>query len=381
METRISTNKDKEMLKELWANSFNYTEQFLDWYFDNVFTPENTLITTEFSNPIFSVSIIPQKLTVSGQEVNSAYISGIAIPPEHRNEENMKNHISATISAAAQKGYLLSTIIPTNYKFYEKYGWRVCYNYKQYDIAPSDLPEYQVRGSFVRAKITDTSITALSDIYADFTASKNAYAKRSAENWRLILEDLFSNFGGKCVVFKNQNDIPTGYILYIIRDRKMGIYEFCYKDRTAYESLIGFINAHKLNIESVAIKASADDLSHLDFCDRRDAVRLYPFAAARITNAKDALEPFAAACTESFKLQIIDRLIEENNQTFLISDGEVSRTEEPADVITDIGTLTQLFMGYISAEEARRMNLISGNSAYLDKMFCKKNNYINMLLT
>ena len=55
-------------------------------------------------------------------------------------------------------------------------------------------------------------------------------------------------------------------------------------------------------------------------------------------------------------------------------------TEEAADVITDIGTLTQLFMGYISVNEACRMNLISGNADFLKKIFGKKSNYINMLL-
>lgn len=380
METRISTNKDKNKLKELWDNSFNYTTQFSEWYFKNVFVPENTILITDSSNPISSVSIIPQTLIVSGKEISTAYIPGIATPPEYRSEETTRACISAAVSRA-QEEYILSIAIPSDYRFYEKYGWRVAYGYKQYDISPSDLPEYQIRGSLVRTnKIADTPVSVLSDIYTEFTASQNAYAKRNLENWQLILEDLFYNFGGKCVIFKDQNDTPSGYMLYIIRGKKMGVYELAYKDRTAYEGLTGFINAHKTDIDSVSIKAAADDLSYLDFCDCRDAVHLYPFAAARILNAKKALELISDSVSGEFKLQIVDRIIEDNNKTFLVSQGNISETEESADVTTDIGTLTQLFMGFISVSEAQRMNLISGNYELLSEMFSKKNNYINMLI-
>jgi len=196
----------------------------------------------------------------------------------------------------------------------------------------------------------------------------------------LILEDLFGNFGGKCVIFHDLQNNPAGYMLYIIRDRKMCIYEFAYKNRAAYESLMGFVRSHELNVDSVAIKAPADDLSYLDFCDNRMAVHFCPFAMTRISNARRALKIASVNCFEKFNFQIIDRLIENNNKTFMVCNGEAFETEEPADVITDIGTLTQMFIGYIDVDDAKRMNLISGNDELLKMIFEKKNNYINMLL-
>lgn len=380
METRQAVPKDKESLKELWENSFHYTKSFNDWYFDNVYKSENTLITYENEKTAASLSIMPQTLVLSGAEVKGAYISGLAVLPEYRNDENMKNLISEAIVSIAQRGYVLSTLIPPDYRFYERFGWRVSYAYKQYDITPSDLPEYRVNHTFEHSKITENTIFELSEIYKSFTADKNAYALRSKENWKLILEDLFMNFGGHCILVKDEEKNAVGYILSIIRDRKMWVYEFAYKTRSAYENIIGYMRAHKLYVDDIAVKAAADDLSYLDFCDNREAVRFCPFAAARITDAKKALEIATANLEESFKIQIIDRLIETNNRTFLLSGADVSETDETADVTTDIGTLTQLFMGYISVKEACRMNLVSGNSQMLKRIFGKKNNYINMLL-
>jgi predicted acetyltransferase len=72
------------------------------------------------------------------------------------------------------------------------------------------------------------------------------------------LEDLFYNFGGQCILLRDTENQPVGYIFSIIRDKKMGIYEFAYKNRSAYEGLIGYIHAHEQSVDSVVIKAAAD---------------------------------------------------------------------------------------------------------------------------
>ncbi len=380
METRQALTKDKEILKKLWEDSFHYSKSFNEWYFDKVYDADNTLITFDADKAVSSLSIMPQTLNISGCEVKTAYISGPAVLPECRNEENMRTLISEAIVSVSEKGYVLSTLIPPDYRFYERFGWRTAYSYKQYDVKPEDLPAYRVNYTFERAEINDNSVFALSEIYKSFTADKNAYVQRSKKEWVLILEDLFYNFGGKCIILKDENNEAVGYILSIIRDKKMWVYEFAYKTRAAYENIIGFMNSHKLYVDDIAIKAAADDLSYLDFCDNREAVRFCPFAMARITDAKKALEIASVNLTESFKIQIVDRLIETNNKTFALGEGAAEETDEEADVITDIGTLTQLFMGYISVSEACRMNLISGNDELLKKIFGKRNNYINMLI-
>lgn len=380
METRVAVQADRDVIKELWNNTFGYSKKFTDWYFEKIFNPSDTLISADENGVFGSISIIPQKIKLSGYTADVSYLSGIATLPEARSDDNMKSQLTAAIAAVAQRNSLISLVIPSNYRFFERYGWRTAYCYKQYDIKPEDLPAYQIKCSITRASLSGDTVMQLNDVYNAFMADKNACTLRDNHNWMLILDDLFSNFGGKCLIFKNSEGMPVGYILSIIRERKMWVYEFAYKDRNSYESIMGYIHANAMNVDNVAIKAPVNDISYLDFCDNREAVKLCPFAMARITDAKKALYIASSNVDISFKIQIVDRLVEGNNKTFLISGGNIEETTDAPDVVTDIGTLTQLFMGYLSVDDIIRMNLIGGNGEILKYLFDKKNNYINMLL-
>ena len=56
----------------------------------------------------------------------------------------------------------------------------------------------------------------------------------------------------------------------------------------------------------------------------------------------------------------ISREIQKNNRTFTFSQGDVLAVDDDANVATDIGTLTQLVLGYLSVNEAFSANLIKG---------------------
>lgn len=379
--TRTANAKDKKNLKELWKNSMPYTNSFIDWYFEHVHNFEDIIITEEDSGIKASISINPRKLKISGFEADIAYICGQAILPEMREESFFSEQLAETLAAVAQRERILSVVVPSDYRFWEKYGWRTAYSYKQYSIKPTDLPAYTVQATVERVmQMNKETASKLNDIYMDFMADKNAYAIRDERMWMMIIDDLQQNFGGRCVIFNDSQGMPIGYILYILRERRMGVYEFAYKNRLAYESIMGYIHAHYNEAEYVEIKAPINDLSHMDFCDRRDAVRYCPFAMARILDAKKVLAIVSSKLDEEFNIQVIDRFVEVNNRTFHLAGVETVETDNEADVSVDIGTLTQLFMGYINAEEANRMNLLRGNIDLLKKIFDKKSNYINMLL-
>lgn len=316
---------------------------------------------------------------MNNETVNCAYIAGLVIMPEYKDENNIRQMIADTVLTINASDAPISLVMPHNYKLYEKYGFSTCYNFKQYNIIPEDIPDFKIKGHIERHKISDKTIAELNEIYEIFMEDKNAWLIRSEDNWKLILEDLIGNFGGKVAVHYNDENIADGYVLYVIRDGQMGVYEMAYKNRSSYESLMGYIKAHDTQVRKISMKVSSNDLSYLDFCDNRNAAGIYPFVMARINNAGMILEQISQNADINIKLQIIDRLIEDNNQTFLITQEGVSITEEEADAVTDIGTLAMLVLGFISTEEAKKLNLISKNADVLKDLFNKRDNYINML--
>lgn len=379
MITRNALKADVKELKEMWRHSFNYSDAFIDWYFSRVFSCDNTVVCEENKRLLAGTSIVPYSLNISELPTDSAYIAGFASLPETRTTENLRELLINTLLMLKDKGHSLVFTVPYSYKFYETYGFRTVCGYKQYNITTDDIPNYTLKGSIERCKIDEATIKNLSSVYNAHMQGKNSYVMRTEENWKLILEDVLGNFNGYCAVLKEEDGSARGYILYVISDGHMGIYEMAYTDRQAYESLYAYIKAYSMQLKNVSIKTDRDDLSYLDFCDKRNAISYMPFVTARIVDVRAIFEQLAKNFGGNVRIQVIDRLIDENNITVELSENSVIETSTAPEVVTDIGTLTQLFMGYISPSEAARLNMIAGNTALLDGLFEKKNNYIGML--
>lgn len=379
MNTRIALKSDIKAIREMWNDYYGLSPNFCDWFFNRAFYSQNSIVAVEDDVITASSGFIPYQIKLGDAVADAAYIAGMVALPEYRTEENTKQLLADTLLAANAKGMPICFLIPHRYDFYEKYGFRTCYSFKQYTITPDMIPAFVVRHKIQRHKINDKVVEALDGVYNQYMADKNGYILRTDETWRLILEDFIANFGGKIAVAYDSNSQAQGYILYVARDGVMGVYEMAYTSRGAYESLMGYIKGHELNTRKITIKADAEDLSYLDFCDNKNPISVYPFVTARITNAQSALEYCLGRYKGSIKLQVIDRLIEDNNRTFNIADGKVTVCDEQCDVAVDIGTLTMLLFGYIGINDAKRLGLITGNTSSADGLFKKENNFINML--
>lgn len=377
MNTRIAQKADIKTIKNIWEKNRG-ANAFSDWFFNKVFYSADAVVLNDEDNVVMCAPTISYKMNMWGHEIQSSYIAGVIANPEDKTTKNMDVLMADTLSYLKDKPIVFT--VPDNFKTFERYGFSLCYNFKQYDIAPGDLPAYEFLGKMERPDGADKeTIEKLKKIYKRFTQNKNGYTLRDDTEWKLIIEDLYENYGGRCAIYKNENDEVLGYILYVIRDSKMWVYEMAYIRREGYEGLIAFINAHKDDISRVILKMPEDDLLYLNFPNRRMATSLCPFAMARILDVKAILRLMKDSAPDGVRLQIIDRVIERNNRTFTFSEGDVLAIETDANVATDIGTFTQIALGYISVEDAYLMNLITGDKELLNGLFKKQTTYVNML--
>lgn len=380
MKIRLAQKSDYSAVKWLWQYSFGFSQPFLQWSLENMLSAMQLYISENDSDYSAIAGSIPMNIACSDKTVRASYLCGCTTSPEHRNKGIMRQMINVYLRQLAGDQIPLSLCIPFDYKTLERYGWRTSYMYKQYALSPEAVPPYTIKGKVKIFALAQQSIAVLSAIYNKFTKNKNGFSKRSHEEWRRILDDLTVNFGGSCAVYYDKNNQPSGYMLYIIHGEYMRVYEMAYTDKSAAESLYAFMKNHSSQIKEITVKASADDLMHLDFCDSRNAVSLCPFVSARITSVPTALAYLCEKAENEIKIQVIDRIVEDNNATFSITTSGVVKTDDTPDAVTDIGTLTQLFMGFISVDEAVNLNMLVGNADAVKCLFEKKNNYINMLI-
>lgn len=326
------------------------------------------------------VGDVPMNISCADKTIRASYLCGCATAAPYRGKGIMREMINIYLRRLSGDKIPLSLCIPFDYKALERYGWRTAYMYKQYTLAPEAIPPYTIKGTIEMPVLSRLPISQLSRIYADFTSSKNGYAKRSHEEWKRILSDLVVNFGGSCAIFRDKDNRPTGYMLYLIHGDTMHIYEMAYANRTAAESLYGFARNHSSQISRIIVKAAADDLMQLELCNVKNSAMLCPFVSARITDVAAALAYLCERADGEIKIRVIDRIVEDNNATFSITKNGVLKTDAAPDAVTDIGTLTQLFTGFIGTDEAVAMDMLPGNADAVKCLFEKKSNYINMLI-
>lgn len=383
MQLRGTSDIDNLQLKSIFQYNIACPISYSDWYFENC--RKNTISTViEDNGRIFSVlERTPYNLSVNDTSVNAEYISTVATLPEHRGKGYVRELISNALIDMKNKGSVICFSVPPSYKMFDKFGFRLTHRFNQYTVDVKNIPDFSMNCTVERVGINDDVITVFSGIYEKYMYDKNSYIVRTPQNWHLILDDLINNFSGNLALIRNIDSIPVGYVMYIIDGRKMHIYEAAYVNHNAYTSIMAYIRSHITQVDTVTIKAPEGDLAFLDFCDNRTAVGLYPFVTSRITDVKSALTIAASnGFTGKITIKVIDRLILENNTVFSVSENtaEIMPENEIADVICDVGTLTQLFMGFLSPKDAEKMNLLCGDINLLNTLFSKKDNFINMLL-
>lgn len=380
MKIHLAQRHDYDSIKQLWQYSFGFSPRFLSWS-DNILTCADTYIAEDDNaHTAAAASSVMTDISLGGKTLRASYLCGCATAPEYRSRGVMRSLVTSYVNQMCGSGVPISICVPFDYSVLARYGWKTCYMYKQYELKPERIPPYTVKGRIQRFGNGVYPYAELSAVYNAFTSSLNGFEKRSVSVWKRILEDLDVNFGGSCAVYYNKENVPSGYMLYLIRGGVMSVYEMAFTDKTAADSLYAFIRSHSAQLESVVIKLPENDITQLDFCDSRTSATLRPFAAARITNVSAALSYVCEKAEEEIKLQVIDRICEDCCGVYSITKNGIVKTEDTPDAIIDIGTLTQLFAGFLSVDDAVYMNSIAGNADKLKQLFDKKHNYINMLI-
>jgi len=120
----------KQELKLMWKRCFPKDRQaFIDYWFDNIFSPSNALIHTVDNRPAAFLQIIPYKINNGKNPLKAAYLSGIMTHPDFRGRGFASSLTQEAIETARKRGFDLVFLIPQNKKlqpFYGKLGFESC---------------------------------------------------------------------------------------------------------------------------------------------------------------------------------------------------------------------------------------------------------------
>ena len=385
MNIRYAIEKDLENIKDIWNYCFGDEEGFVNYYFDNKYKPENTILIEENDELISSLQLNQYKINLNNKIYDTSYVVGVSTYPNARGKGYMKDMMDFALNELYKKDQLVSLLMPIDYRLYKKYGYEHCYDQIEYKLNIEELKQFKIVGDF--EKITNNHINYMMDIYNEFLLNTNGYVVRDKNYYENLFKEIKCE-NGYMYIHKEEN--YEGYIIYFIMEDTMFIREICYKNISSLKSMLKFIYNHNTQCKKVTIMSPViDSIRYILPNLKTSEINIKPFMMGRVINLEKFLNTLSIECNDldGVYIEIIDNQIKENNNVFEIrvKDNKVKaiKSNKKADIGLSINYISQLAFSYIDIEKVLFLENITKTKEntkainLLKSIFSKKENYIN----
>ena len=312
--------------------------------------------------------------TLRGEWVPLAGLAAIATPPEHRRQ----GYVSALIDDALERWrgeYPLSALWPFDRSYYEQYGWATANTCVKFTCPPDQLAALRGAGEGQARPVSADEWRALQAVHEAQAETHTLALKRTSETWwreRVLHEG--EDERPWAYAWERDGEL-RGYVVYEFTDqsvpdhsnRQLEVSDMAAADDDAWRGLVGFLADHDSQVSEILFETDGGT-DPLDIVTDPGKVEceLKTGPMARVVDVADALEtcPYPDDAAADLTLAVTDDTADWNDGTFRLSirDDDVECT--PADVADpdatlDVGTVSQLVVGYHDVAAARRVGGLS----------------------
>lgn len=391
MNIRYAKPIDKEQVVSVWNYCFEDGEDFVKYYFENVYDENNTIIIEENDEVLSALQLNKYTIDLRDNKYDVSYVVGVSSKPEVRGLGYMKHLMSYTLEELYKNGEIVSLLMAIDYRLYKRYGFDHCYDQIQYNLRTDELLGFRLSSKLRKATFEDAE--TLSRIYTKAMESLNGYAVRDEAYFNRFIKEVSSESGYIYIDEENNS-----YIAYYIQGDTFFVRELIYNNISSLKSMLAYIYNHNTQCKKTVINAPVDDkikliIANLKTCE----IKLIPFMAGRVINFEKYIESLNSCNIDTqkinnkyIKIKVIDKYIKQNNSVFKISvcDNKIKiqRVEEDYDIELDINSITQLAFSYLNTDEIFMLNeidessLINTQKELLNVLFEKRINYIDELV-
>ena len=391
MNIRYAKPIDKDQVVSVWNYCFEDGEDFVKYYFENVYDENNTIIIEENDEVLSALQLNKYTIDLRDNKYDVSYVVGVSSKPEVRGLGYMKHLMTYTLEELYKNGEIVSLLMAIDYRLYKRYGFDHCYDQIQYNLRTDELLGFRLSSKLRKATFEDAE--TLSRIYTKAMESLNGYAVRDEAYFNRFMKEVSSESGYIYIDEENNS-----YIAYYIQGDTFFVRELIYNNISSLKSMLAYIYNHNTQCKKTVINAPVDDkikliIANLKTCE----IKLIPFMAGRVINFEKYIESLNSCNIDTqkinnkyIKIKVIDKYIKQNNSVFKISvcDNKIKiqRVEEDCDIELDINSITQLAFSYLNTDEIFMLNeidessLINTQKELLNVLFEKRINYIDELV-
>jgi predicted acetyltransferase len=344
------------------------------------------IIVVENNDEIIACTkIIPLKVSFKGKIVDAGGISAVAVLPEYRKRGVADMMLRDALKRMFEAKYPFSLLYPFQHRFYRKYGWEYIGSAMFYEIEPSNIQLFDERLNVRKMKNSERE--KIKKVYAEKIKTVNFALWRNDAFWTRV---IFPNFPNPYVY--DDGEIK-GYVSFEMKKGEkaqveIDIKEFVSLTPEAYRGLWGFFASLSEQVSRIRYLAPPDEPLFDVIIEPREKDFKRPFFEfksyasicsgfmARLVNLEEAMKLFTTANAPDGEvvIEINDSLIPENNLKFKITvenlNVSVQKTNDNADVKTDIGTFTQIISGFVKSTSLYQTGKIQGRDKDLKFLDC-----------
>jgi predicted acetyltransferase len=401
---RPASREDFPALAELGFHSFpsptySIADRRKHYDEDPLMRAEEFLVGEAGGRIVTSLYRIPYTAWVGGSPHGMLGVAGVSVAPDARRRGYASALMTEAMRLARAEGKTLSALYAFRHDFYASLGYALAAERRVWHFDPADLPLYPEREG-VRCGTLD-DVPAVSGCYDRVMRGSTLMVERSELAWRDEVLDEGNRF---FALYEDGEGVARGYYLFRYEEASGGrpyrlvIPEVAYESEEALRGLLGHVATLRDQFSDVQCTLPADERLELRLRNpRRGGAVMGPSAKhlgpetlfgamARVLDVERALRARAGYPAEGrVALEVSDPALPENSGLY-----DVAFSREGVEVARGsagsaprasmgVGELTQLYLGYATAREARRMGLIRAGDeavAVLDAAFAGPRPYL-----
>ena len=360
-EVRIAKQTDKNEYYRLWKTCFGDSDAFCDWFFENRFSPDHSIVLEDQNEIVSCMQAFPYKLQIRNKEIPGAMLCGVSTHPEHRKKGYMGKIFSYEMKHLRDMGFIVAPHTPAVLPSYFSFGHYPVADAKYLECDCVPAFESKIKLYFYEKECWKE----LYPFYTLFSAKYSGIIKRSKEDFLRKADDYAAD-GGKCAEYKVNNEIK-GYAFFYQTEEKLMCVETAAEEGYYHALMEGLLK----QAEGLQFSAKLPPELFLNFPFTK-MIRKQK-GVMGLCNASGLLNRLQVKIPYGFKLY--DPVVEENNGNFDFN-GNVY-TDIPVFEIS-AGNLLQVLVGYYTLEELRDQLNITDEVKFteINKLLPKQKCYI-----
>ena len=219
-------------------------------------------------------AVYPLDMNIYGVRYPVGFVTSVCTYPEYTGQGIMKKLMIRSLTRMRENHRSFALLYPYSIPLYRNLGWEIISNKMTYTIKDTQVPRKLKAPGYVRRVAWDDK--DFKELHTKFASKTHGCLYRNNLAW----EEYFRWDEDDTVVaiYYSADDVPYGYMVYLISSDIMHIKEMIYLNREAQLGLWEYIHAHDSMIDEVKGKTTTVNPSRSSL---RTAISKKRFARTR----------------------------------------------------------------------------------------------------